>query len=142
MSSEFGHVSYGSRNDETFTKPFSEATSQKLDAEIHRIIEEAHTRTHKMLTEHRAEVEKVALRLLEREVLQREDMVSLLGPRPFEDSDGGFDEKLGWRSSGVSKGLGGSAPSHGEDAPLPAGIDGGGAPVPMPAAVRAPESIR
>ena len=138
---DFGHVSYGSRNDEGFTKPFSEATGQKLDAEIHRIINEAHTRTHEMLTKHRAEVEKVALRLLEREVLQREDMVSLLGPRPFEESDGGFDETLGWRSSGTSKPLGGPGASHGEDAPLPAGIDGGGAPVPMPAAVRAPESL-
>ena len=35
--------------------------------------------------QHKAEVEKVAQVLLSKEVLSRDDMVSLLGPRPFAE---------------------------------------------------------
>ena len=38
-----------------------------------------------LLTEKKDLVEKVALRLLEKEVLNREDMIDLLGPRPFAE---------------------------------------------------------
>lgn len=56
----------------------------------------AHERTKRLLTEKRAEVEKVALRLLEKEVLTRADMIDLLGKRPFlgvsDDMDKWLDE--------------------------------------------------
>jgi hypothetical protein len=39
------------------------------------------------LTEKKEEVEKVAQLLLKKEVITREDMRMLLGPRPFETND-------------------------------------------------------
>ena len=49
------------------------------------MINSAMERTVNLLTEKKDLVEKVALRLLEKEVLNREDMIELLGPRPFKE---------------------------------------------------------
>lgn len=38
-----------------------------------------------LLRNKKSEIEAVAKRLLEREVLNREDMIELLGPRPFKE---------------------------------------------------------
>merc|ERR1719495_1767046 len=50
-----------------------------------KLISSAMERTMNLLTEKKDLVEKVALRLLEKEVLNREDMIDLLGPRPFAE---------------------------------------------------------
>merc|ERR1712165_298758 len=42
-------------------------------------------RTLALINNHKADVERVAKRLLEKEVLGRDDMVELLGPRPFAE---------------------------------------------------------
>ncbi|XP_015783254.1 AFG3-like protein 2 [Tetranychus urticae] len=66
-------------------KPYSEATAQIIDSEARSLVQKAYDRTVKILTEKKAEVEKVALRLLEREVLNRDDMIEILGKRPFKE---------------------------------------------------------
>ena len=68
-----------------FDKPYSEVTAQLIDQEAKKMINDAMDRTMKLLTDKRDLVEKVALRLLEKEVLNREDMIELLGPRPFKE---------------------------------------------------------
>ena len=68
-----------------FDKPFSEATAQLVDEEAKKMIDTAMERTLNLLTEKKELVEKVALRLLEKEVLNRDDMIELLGPRPFAE---------------------------------------------------------
>lgn len=70
---------------QSFTKPYSEETGRMIDHEARQLIDAAYQRTTALLTEKRAEVEKVAQRLLEKEVLSREDMIELLGKRPFEE---------------------------------------------------------
>ena len=84
MNPEIGPISYG-RNDgqESFQKPFSEATAQALDKAVHSMVKKAHARTTELLTEKKADVEKVAKLLMEKEVITREDMRRLLGPRPL-----------------------------------------------------------
>ena len=49
------------------------------------MIQEAYDRTSKLLSDRKADVEKVAKRLLEKEILNRDDMVDLLGKRPFTE---------------------------------------------------------
>ena len=71
MSPEIGPLSYGQKDREAFQKPFSEATAQKLDQEVHNLVARAHKRTTEMLKKHRADVEKVAQRLMKQEVLSR-----------------------------------------------------------------------
>ncbi len=76
MDPAIGPISYGGREaqGEQFQKPFSEATAQALDRAVHKMVTDAHARTKKLLTERKAEVEKVAALLLEKEVITREDM--------------------------------------------------------------------
>jgi AFG3 family protein len=80
MNSAIGPLSYRQDN-ESFQKPFSEATAQLLDSEVRKMVNGAHERTTKLLTEKRDEVEKVAQLLLAKEVLSR--YVPSL-PRPCE----------------------------------------------------------
>ena len=49
------------------------------------MISEAMQRTLKLLKDHKDDVIKVAERLLEKENLNRDDMIELLGPRPFKE---------------------------------------------------------
>lgn len=66
-------------------KPYSENTAQIIDAEVRKLIDRAHKRTTELLTEHKGEVEKVAERLLKQEIISRDDMIELLGRRPFPE---------------------------------------------------------
>lgn len=87
--SAFGPVSYGQNEDvkQNLQKPYSEETARLIDEEVRKIIDNAYDRTINLLTERKAEVEKVALLLLEKEVIGREDMIALLGPRPYEEKN-------------------------------------------------------
>jgi len=87
MNEEIGNVSFEQpqQGEMVFDKPFSEHTAMLVDQEAKKLISAAMDRTVKLLTEKKDLVEKVALRLLEKEVLNREDMIELLGPRPFAE---------------------------------------------------------
>jgi AFG3 family protein len=89
MNPDIGPISYGGRDQqgEGFQKPFSEAPAQALDKAVHNMVRNAHQRTTELLTKHKADVEKVARLLLEKEVITRQDMRLLLGPRPFKNND-------------------------------------------------------
>jgi cell division protease FtsH len=87
MNAKLGNVSFYDSKGQSefgFSKPYSEATSQMIDEEVRTIIENAYVRTKELLTERRHELEVVAKELLEKEVLQQEDLTRLVGPRPFE----------------------------------------------------------
>ncbi|KAI0840062.1 ATP-dependent metallopeptidase Hfl, partial [Hypoxylon sp. FL0890] len=86
MSDKVGPLHY--RNDESsIHKPFSEGTGQVIDAEVRRIIEQAYKKCKDLLLEKKKEVGLIAEELLKKEVLVRDDMVRILGPRPFDDPD-------------------------------------------------------
>ena len=87
MSSKIGYLYYEDDNQQQFSKPFSEETSRNIDSEVRRIVDEAYQQCKDLLTEKKKEVGVVAEELLAKEVLTRDDMVRLLGKRPFEDNE-------------------------------------------------------
>ncbi|VDN53828.1 unnamed protein product [Dracunculus medinensis] len=103
MSSKVGPLSFDSAapGELVFDKPYSEATAQLIDQEVRDLVNFALTRTRELLLSKQTEIEKVAQRLLEKEILAREDLVEILGKRPFAEKHtyeefvegtGGLDE--------------------------------------------------
>ena len=84
MSDRIGNISYYDSTGQSeygFTKPYSEKTAEAIDAEVRKLIDEAHSTATKVLTENREGFEKLAQMLLEREVIFSEDLEAIFGPR-------------------------------------------------------------
>ncbi|EMD90275.1 hypothetical protein COCC4DRAFT_47614 [Bipolaris maydis ATCC 48331] len=86
MSKKIGYIYFEDGEGQQLTKPFSEDTAKNIDMEVKRIVDEAYKQCKDLLTEKKHEVGLVAEELLRKEMLGREDMIRLLGPRPFEDN--------------------------------------------------------
>ncbi|XP_054721107.1 AFG3-like protein 2 [Uloborus diversus] len=113
MNEKVGQLSFEmpQPGDMVLDKPYSEATSQLIDSEVRSLISRAYDRTLQLLKEHQKDVEKVALRLLDKEILSRDDMIELLGARPFKEKST-YEEFV--------EGTG----SFEEDTTLPKGLEG------------------
>lgn len=86
MSEKVGPVHF--ENDPNrMQKPFAESTAQQIDQEVSRIVEQAYSRCRDLLTQKKTEVGLIAEELLKKEVLVRDDMVRILGKRPFDDNE-------------------------------------------------------
>ena len=86
MNEKIGRISFVERGD-SFHKPYSDDTSRMIDHEVRSYIDMAYERTKKLLIEKRDDLESVAQKLLEREIIFKTDLVALLGPRPFDKLD-------------------------------------------------------
>jgi AFG3 family protein len=85
MNEKVGNVSfYDMMNQNNFTKPFSDETARLIDDESRKVIEEQYVRAQKLLIDKREELDKLAARLLEKEVLFKDDLEELIGKRPFD----------------------------------------------------------
>lgn len=84
MNERIGNVSfYKMAQNDSFNKPYADATAQAIDDEVKNIIDGAYQRTLALLREKRDELELVAQELLEKEVVFQSDLVKLIGDRPF-----------------------------------------------------------
>lgn len=85
MNKEIGNMSFfdSKQSEYAFNKPYSEATSEKIDKEAKKIIDAAYERTKKLLEDHREHLEVIAKELLEKEILFQADLERLIGKRPF-----------------------------------------------------------
>ena len=98
MSEKLGLVTYKKKSEELFLgrelgegRNYSDQTAQAIDEEVKRLIAEAQTRVRALLTEHRAALEALAKGLMEKEVLNGEEIAVLIagGTLPTAPTVGG-----------------------------------------------------
>ncbi len=88
LNEKIGNISYyDSRGDATFTKPYSEATAKIIDEEVSAVIEKAYSKAKEILESNRDKLDKLADELLEHEVIYKEDVEKILGPRPGSSNE-------------------------------------------------------
>jgi cell division protease FtsH len=88
FSKKVGNISFydsSGQQDYAFNKPFSEKTNEIIDTEVKAIVEQSYERAVKILTENREGLEKLAQKLLEKEVIFGEDLENIFGKRPWGD---------------------------------------------------------
>jgi AFG3 family protein len=123
MNDKVGNISfYDPQQDNSFTKPYSDETAKLIDEEVRKLIDVAYVRTKALLTEKKAEVEKLAEALLEKEVLFQSDVETLIGPRPYEDKhllDVDDEEAEKHPEGGISEGVPPYDPNVTNQAPAP-----------------------
>eukprot|EP00803_Ostreobium_quekettii_P002176 evm.model.scf_1526.3 EVM.evm.TU.scf_1526.3 scf_1526:22105-28389(-) len=86
MNSKVGLVSYP-QDENSFNKPYSEATAKLIDEEVRNLVDGAYKRTVQMVREKKDLIAAMAEALLKKEVLSLEDVEGLLGPRPFKSEE-------------------------------------------------------
>lgn len=85
MNEKIGNLSfYDPANENSFTKPYSEATAREIDEEVRKIVQIAYERTKDLLNEKREQLEIIAQALLKKEILFKSDLEELIGIRPSE----------------------------------------------------------
>ncbi|SHG99878.1 ATP-dependent zinc metalloprotease FtsH [Flagellimonas flava] len=90
LNDQLGNITYydsSGQNEYGFTKPYSEETAQKIDEEISKIIEEQYQRAIKLLDDNKDKLTELAERLLEKEVIFKDDLEKIFGKRPFEKEE-------------------------------------------------------
>ena len=85
FSDELGTVMYGENQEEVFLgysmgrqQNISEATSQKIDSEVRRLVEAGQAEARRIITEKRDDLEKLAKGLIEYETLTGEEIIGLI----------------------------------------------------------------
>ncbi len=87
LNDKIGNVTYydsSGQSEYGFTKPYSEVTAQTIDKEISDLIEGQYQRAIAILKKNKDKLAKLAERLLEKEVIFKNDLEEVFGKRPFD----------------------------------------------------------
>ncbi|MFB6257679.1 MAG: peptidase M41, partial [Flavobacteriales bacterium] len=94
LSEKIGNRSYYDPNGQEyqFTKPYSDKTAREIDEEAGRIIEETYERAKKIIKENRERLSELAEKLLDEEVIFKEDLEKAFGKKNGSDDAEGKDK--------------------------------------------------
>jgi ATP-dependent metalloprotease FtsH len=86
LDEKIGNISYYDSQNQGygFTKPYSEETAKIIDQEIKKITDGQYKRAQAILKKHEDKLHQLANKLLETEVIFKEDLETIFGKRPFE----------------------------------------------------------
>ncbi|SEN16054.1 cell division protease FtsH [Mucilaginibacter gossypiicola] len=86
MNDSVGNVSfYDPQGEYQFNKPYSDTTAEMIDNEVRKLVDVVYQKTKDLLNLKRDGLEKIAQKLLEKEVLFQSDLEEILGKRPFDE---------------------------------------------------------
>ena len=87
LNEKIGNLTYyesGGQSEYGFTKPYSEKTAEMIDKEISKLIETQYQRAIALLEKHKNKLTELADVLLDKEVIFKDNLQKIFGPRPFE----------------------------------------------------------
>ncbi|NER12361.1 ATP-dependent zinc metalloprotease FtsH [Leptobacterium flavescens] len=90
LNDKIGNLTYydsSGQGDYGFTKPYSEETALVIDKEISTIIEKQYKRAISLLEDNKDKLTELAERLLDKEVIFKDDLEKIFGKRPFEKEE-------------------------------------------------------
>ena len=96
LDETIGNVSYydsTGQQDYAFTKPFSEKTAEKIDDEVSKLIEKAYQEALHILNEHKGGLIQLAEKLIDKEVIFTDDLVTIFGERPWKQEERTFSRR-------------------------------------------------
>ena len=95
LNDTLGNITYydsSGQSEYNFTKPYSEETARKIDHEISEIIEKQYERAISLLATSKDKLIQLADRLLEKEVIFKDDLENILGKRPYLSNEEKIEE--------------------------------------------------
>ena len=89
LNDELGNITYydSQGQSEYMQKPYSETTAEKIDKEISTIIEGQYQRAIELLRSNRDKLDQLAELLLDKEVIFKENVKEIFGPRPWDKEE-------------------------------------------------------
>ncbi|MDN3607528.1 ATP-dependent zinc metalloprotease FtsH [Kaistella yonginensis] len=87
LNEKVGNISYydsSGQSEYSFGKPYSEHTAKTIDEEISKIIETQYQRALQILADNKDKLDALAAKLLEKEVIFREDLEEIFGERAWD----------------------------------------------------------
>ncbi|WP_292942398.1 ATP-dependent zinc metalloprotease FtsH [Olleya sp. UBA1516] len=88
LNEKVGNITfYDPAGENGFVKPYSEKTAELIDNEIKNIVETEFQRALTLLESKKDVLKKLAERLIEREVIFKDDLEEILGKRPFDNHE-------------------------------------------------------
>ncbi|MCL5734156.1 MAG: ATP-dependent zinc metalloprotease FtsH [Actinobacteria bacterium] len=92
MSENLGPLTFGHDPAQPFVgrdygmgQEYSDETAEKIDAEIRRVVDEAYEKAGGILSEHREELDKISLLLIDKETIDREEFEALVAGQDPEE---------------------------------------------------------
>lgn len=97
LNEKIGNITYYDSQGESeysFQKPYSEKTAEVIDEEISKLVEGAYQRAIKILEENKDKLVKLADKLLEDEVIFKEDLEKIFGKQPWSKEEAALAEEV------------------------------------------------
>ncbi len=87
LNDKIGNISYydsSGQQEYNVGKPYSEKTAEVIDQEVKKMIDYSYQKAKDILTEKKSLLDQLANRLLEKEIIFKEDLEEIFGKRPFD----------------------------------------------------------
>jgi len=106
LNDTLGNITYydsSGQSEYNFTKPYSEKTAQVIDKEISELIEKQYSRALDLLETSKDKLIQLADRLLEKEVIFKDDLENILGKRPYISNEEKIQEEKERKKAALKK---------------------------------------
>ncbi|MFK7787249.1 MAG: ATP-dependent zinc metalloprotease FtsH [Crocinitomicaceae bacterium] len=88
LNDKVGNISfYDPQGNSSFTKPYSDHTAQVIDEEVSKMIEQQYQRALQILADNQDKLTLLANKLLESEVIFKEDLITIFGKRAWDKEE-------------------------------------------------------